>query len=151
MKALNLENSMKTNLLLLSFLLISLFPFFISPKYNVVSLKSNNDEILASQDFIYDIIGKDDSNIDDWEAMILKFDQNSNGISDQFEEKLYSAKKSYNKEDLISNYINIIIKFPDVYDYSTAISLFESNGGQIRHKFKDAFNGFAGKIDSNRF
>lgn len=81
-------------------------------------------------------------NFNNWEEMTQNLDRNGNGIDDQFELKLGTI--SYEQ-------IRIIIQFPDRYDYNEALLLFEKEKGVIKHTYKEAINGFAGKIDSDEF
>jgi subtilisin family serine protease len=110
--------------------------------------------------------------------MIQNLDQNGNGISDQFELKLNSLEKSNSSvislnniksltnekaiddgssnikqkiEAISYNDINFIIQFPDYYNYTTSTLIFEENKGIIKHTYKEAINGFAGKLNYDEF
>jgi len=112
--------------------------------------------------------------IEKWENIILKADQNNNGINDQFESKLNSVsqegdlkgaeinkKKVLSKKEIINgsfskekpdlerisyDHIPVIINFPEG-DIDSIISLYKNLGGIIKSTYKVAINGFAGVID----
>ncbi len=149
----------KANIIFLSFILSSYFltPFigivlnknktiFYNQAYlEIESTELGNEVILAnSQDFSYNKPLQNKFDINNWDEMVKHFDQNGNGIDDQFELELFSLGNSWGD-------INFIIQFPSEFNSSIAISTFKKNHGIIKHTYKEAINGFAGKIDYDEF
>jgi subtilisin family serine protease len=159
--------SKKVKTIILSIFILSSFPnFFI---YSINSINENffdtTNIILNSDEEQYNSINSKDSN---WVNMIKEADQNSNGLNDQFEIKLKSLndKDVTIKGDLKSTYSNtkekeqkldnnkevdFVIQFPEDFDYSSVLKIFESNEGKLKHTYKYAINGFAGRIDYYKF
>ncbi|MFX1385032.1 MAG: S8 family serine peptidase, partial [Promethearchaeota archaeon] len=175
------------NLLLLICLLISLLPVLIFPKYNVKSEKysiynelnlnskisENEDKDTISQDLNFNTINPDLSNLTEWKKMILKFDRNRNGISDQFESKLNNLEDSkssnlknnkirvrtekemmdslnsirYNElNPIVQNIISITVEFPNSLSYSLGITLFEKLSGKVESNPFRGIYSFNGEI-----
>ncbi len=159
------KNKTVTLIFLLIFLIIisnfSGFNYGFEDK-SISTLEDNNvNHILFQQeensssseevDFISSILNQYSMN--NWKENFLKEDQNRNGISDNFEDKLNSLTKSSASEESASiknsisyDKIPIIVQFPET-DYTSAASLFKNFGGNIKSEYKEAINGFAGEID----
>ena len=137
----------KTNVIFLSLILSS---YFLTP---FIDLALNNNKILfdnqialgidSTQDLSIDNPLQNKINLKNWDEMVKYFDQNGNGIDDQFDLELVSLEKSLDTHDEI----NFIIQFPSEFNSSIAISTFKKNHGIIKHTYKDAINGFAGEIE----
>ncbi|TFG20031.1 MAG: hypothetical protein EU533_06365 [Promethearchaeota archaeon] len=145
MIVLNLGKSGKINLSLLLLIFVCSFPTFIVNEYNDFGGDSSFTEDLNLVTSLSENIEDTNSdtvqsNINNWE----KTDGNKNGITDQFEEILFTTNK-------LNEEIRIIVQFHDKYNYSTAISLFENNGGNVKYKYNAAINGFAGSLNYDNF
>ena len=145
----------KANILILSFII---FSYIIPPVFGIVP--KVRIEYTIGQDNLNFILNEKELNenskpisINKWEDIILKVDQNANGINDQLENKLEllseinTLKTSNSDEGIINNDVDLIIQFPKDYDYSTALRFYENNGGNIKYKYKYTINGFSGSID----
>ncbi|TFG24686.1 MAG: hypothetical protein EU529_03540 [Promethearchaeota archaeon] len=110
--------------------------------------------MLAPQENLSIISNSEDFNLaglNTWEKMILKFDKNNNGLYDHFEDNLSSIIKSLPKTSGTGTEIEIIIQFPEKYDYSLATSLFKKYGGTIINTYEYVINGFSGSIKIDKF
>ncbi len=169
------------NLILLTFILSSfiLAPFGNPLKIKIISASNqtysdlmmdqikNKNNLINSQDLTPDATVPNKFDINNWDEMVQNLDQNRNGIDDQFDLKLISVGsseisidgiKSLSSEEVgFSNVkqklkdVNFIIQFLDEYNYSSAVMIFENNDGIIKHTYKEAINGFAGKINYEGF
>ena len=127
----------KANILILLFII---FSYIIPPVFGLVP--KVRIEYISGQENIILILNENElnenskpSSINKWEDMILKVDQNANGINDQLDNKLEllsetdTLKTLYSNEGTKNNEMAIIIQFQKDYDYLSALTLFENNGG----------------------
>jgi subtilisin family serine protease len=139
MKTLKLN---KRKILNLSLLLITILPYFLISQTPTFKINTSNNLITEGLiDFNQGKLNNNKVKTSDWHEIILEYDANRNKIHDQLETTLTTSNNQpYEK-------ISVIVQFDKDYDYARAISLFENNGGFIKYKYKEAINGFAGKID----
>ena len=142
MKSLKPEKRIILNLAILLIILLPFTFILITPGYKVFNVNSiiEESQINANQPYLADHQIK----VSNWDELTYRFDRNDNRIDDKFESKLNSIVASNSK-------IRLIIQFPDNYDYSNALNLFENNGGKVKYSYKYAINGFSGTINYRSF
>ena len=139
-------NILILGLILSSYILPSFIVFERDIKFNTVTAKSNS-ELITSEEYL-----STPHNLNNWDELIWNYDKNDNGINDYFDRRLNFLGSSSSSVKLNSfDHQNIIIQFPNDFDYSSAILYFESEGGSIKYTYKEAINGFAGSINNSGF
>jgi hypothetical protein len=141
------------------------FPFTAS----IIYLQGIEGKESNLQEFNQNEVQFDSGSLTKWDDLILKADQNQNGIDDTFEVRLTKlseckiierdgSKSGKNTmfdnilgittretEKITVDNIPIIISFP-IGDFDFSMLLFEELGGELKSVYKTAINGFAGSI-----
>jgi subtilase family serine protease len=154
-------------------ILILLCIWIIYPNFtNLVSINEVKDNNSNFQEPEFRQLKHDTNSFLKWKEQTSKVDQNNNGLSDNFEDRLKDLSefgfineskrdlagkkvnndifriKPRNKEEITMDDIPVIVSFP-TGDYDLSLSLYKELGGKVKSTYKSAINGFAGRMNYN--